>query len=616
MNGFHAKPLSLLVIWASTLIFTSHALSATTLAFQLAQAVLPDDPKTLPNAAPVRLIPPRSVAPKAISDNRSKQSVISKVYTPVSPSDGSDGPVAIQTLSDLDSDSVGIIDDTNGGLGIEMWQGSSRSFVTRAIALLPSRIRSPTMRKLMRRLLLTQAVAPKRIKSQPGLLALRVGALFASGDIKSALALISSTSSRPAEEYLARIGIDGRLFGNDTAGACQMVRAYSDEFRGVYWQQAIAFCLAMAGKKAEAALMSDVLAERSNAIHPAFFAAMERLSGATPPKIVSLMGPSALILSLMRSAGLALPEDITEKASPAAVRAIALSPNAALDIRLTAAEEAVELGVIDSKTLGEIYNAVTFEPAVLENAVANASKIWGAGGRALLVQAAMQSESALARAKIMAAALQLARKNGRWRLMALGFAPLVGALTPSSELAWFSGDAARILIVANDAVSARKWLALANERGMREGPKIELWPLNILLSEDAIDNITSEEILTWWKAWANASEGGAVRVRTFFSLINSMGVAIPSELWAMIPDDGKPEKNYGPGASVRNALSQAAAAGSRGGTVVLSLIALGARGTGPENLYAVELSIAALKRVGFDKEAQAIALEMAIEAGL
>jgi len=440
--------------------------------------------------------------------------------------------------------------------------------------------------------------------------------LFASGDIKSALALISSTSSRPAEEYLARIGIDGRLFGNDTAGACQMVRAYSDEFKGVYWQQAIAFCLAMAGKKAEAALMSDVLAERSNTIHPAFFAAMERLSGAAPPEIVSLIGPSALILSLMRSAGLALPEDITEKASPAAVRAIALSPNAALDIRLTAAEEAVEVGVLDSKTLGEIYNAVTFEPAVLVNAVANASKRWGAGGRALLVQAAIQSASAAARAKIMAAGLQLARKNGRWRLMALGFAPLVGALTPSPELAWFSGDAARILIAANDVVAARKWLAVANERGLRDRQKIELWPLHILLSEDAIDNITSEEILTWWKAWANASEGRAVRVRTFFSLINSMGVAIPSELWAMIPDDGKTEKNYGPGASVRNALSQAAAAGSRGGTVVLSLIALGERGTGPENLYAVEMSIAALKRVGFDKEAQAIALEMAIESGL
>jgi len=95
-----------------------------------------------------------------------------------------------------------------------------------------------------------------------------------------------------------------------------------------------------------------------------------------------------------------------------------------------------------------------------------------------------------------------------------------------------------------------------------------------------------------------------------------MGVTIPSELWAIISDDANAVKNYGPRTSVRNALSQAVAAGSRGGTVVLSLIALGDRGTDPENLSAVEISIAGLKRVGFDKEAQAIALEIAIEAGL
>ena len=584
--------------------------------FQLAQAVSQNNTEAQPNPGPVLLVPRRSVAPETTSGNKSQQLLSPQVYRPISPSDGSDGPVAIQTLSDLDSDSVGIIDDTKGGLGIEMWRGTSRAFVTRALAMLPVRVRSPAMRNLMQRLLLTQAVAPKRIKVKPGLLALRVGALFASGDLKSALALISSTSSRPTDEYLARIGIDGRLFGNDTAGACQRIRAYSNEFKGVYWQQAIAFCLAMAGKKAEAALMSDVLAERSSTIHPAFFAAMEKLSGASPPRVESLTGPSALLLSLMRSAGLALPEDITEKASPAAMRAIALSPNAALDIRLTAAEEAVDVGVLDRKTLVEIYNAVNFEDTVLKNPLVNASKNWDSGARALLIQAAMNSESPGTRAKIIAEALKLAREKGQWRLMALGFAPMVGTLMPSSELAWFLGDAARILIAANNLEAARNWVSFAKEEELRDGKKAELWPLYVLLSENPNGIATQEALLTWWKARGNTNEDSATRIRTFFSLINSMGVTIPSELWAIISDDPKPVKNYGPRASVRNALSQAAAVGSPGGTVVLSLIALGDRGTDPENLFAAEISIVALKRLGFDEEARAIALEIAIEAGL
>ncbi len=616
MNGSPAKLISLRLVFASFLILAFYISPVAGSPFQLAQATSPNNIKSQPNPGPVRLVPRRSVAPETTSGTSSQHSLPPKAYKPIFPSEGSDGPVAIQTLSDLDSDSVGIIDDTNGGLGIEMWQGTSRAFVTRAIAMLPSRVRSPAMRNLMQRLLLTQAVAPKRIKVQPGLLALRVGALFALGDLKSALALISSTSGKPSEEYLARIGIDGRLFGNDTAGACQMIRAYSNEFKGIYWQQAIAFCLAMAGKKAEAALMSDVLAERSSNIHPAFFSAMERLSGGTPPRVESLPGPSALLLSIMRAAGLELPEDITEKASPAAIRAIALSPNAALDIRLTAAEEAVEVGVLDRKTLVEIYNAVNFENINLESALENASKNWDAGGRALLIQAAMNSELPAKRAKIIASALQLARKKGQWRLMALGFAPIVGALKPSSDLAWFLGDAARVLIAANDMVAARNWLSFAKEQELRGVKKVALWPLSVLLSEDPVGMATTEAILTWWKARGSPNEDNATRIRTFFSLINSMGVTIPSELWAIISDDVNTVNNYGPRASVRNALSQAAAAGSRGGTVVLSLIALGDRGTGPENLSAVEMSIEALKRIGFDKEAQAIALEIAIEAGL
>jgi hypothetical protein len=247
--------------------------------------------------------------------------------------------------------------------------------------------------------------------------------------------------------------------------------------------------------------------------------------------------------------------------------------------------------------------------------VAIASKNWDAGARALLIQAAMKSELPATRAKIITAALQMAREKGKFRLMALGLAPMVIALTPSSELLWFSGDAARILIAANDVGGARRWLSFAKTQDLKDDKKAGLWPLYVLLSEDPIALATPEAILTWWKARGGVSEDKGTRIRTFFSLINSMGVTIPSELWT-VSDDANPVKNYGPRASVRNALSQAAAVGSRGGAVVLSLIALGSRGPVPENLPAVEMSIAALKRLGFDKEAQAIALETAIESGL
>ena len=140
-----------------------------------------------------------------------------------------------------------------------------------------------------------------------------------------------------------------------------------EEFKAIYWQQAMAYCLALAGKTVEAALMSDILAERSASVHPAFFAAMDRLSGSLPPAIDSLSDPSALYLSMMRTASIALPLDVVTKATAAVTKAIALSPNAPLDLRLAAAESAAERGILASKILADIYSAVPFEASGVEH---------------------------------------------------------------------------------------------------------------------------------------------------------------------------------------------------------------------------------------------------------
>jgi hypothetical protein len=636
MTGSRANLVTTFAIVASALCLGLQAHSSTLLGLQVAQAnppevtppeatkpeVTPQEAipqeaaKPKPISAPVRLGPRRSILDGGPPSGNVANPKSSSDYKPVSPSDGSDGAVVIQTLNELDPDSVGVIDDASGGLGAEMWQGIDRSFVAQAIASLPARVRSPTMRNLMRRLLLTQAVAPKGEKSEPGLFQLRVKALFASGDLKSALSLIASAPTGSREEYLVRFGIDGRLFQNNTAGACQRVRAYSDEFKGVYWQQVAAFCLAMAGKRAEASLMSDVLAERSDAIHPAFFAAMERLSGATPPHIVSLTSPSALHLSLMRSAGLALPDDTTENASPAALRAIALSPNATLDLRLVAAEKAVDIGVLDGKTLAEIYSAVAFDPAVFKRATRHAAANWGPGGRALLVQAAKKSTTSAKRTKLIQSALKLARQKGGWRVTALAYGPMVAALTPSKETSWFAGDAARILIVAGDIAGARKWLAYAKGQGLKSQQKSALWPLSIFLSDAGVASIAPKDITNWWNGRAAAGAGALVQARTLFSLLSAMGVTVPFKLWAKLLDGGSGTQAFVPSAAVRNALSRAAVTGSRGGTVAMALVAVGERGSGVNNLSAMEMAISALKKIKFEAEAKSIALEAAIEAGL
>ena len=539
-----------------------------------------------------------------------------KGYIPISPSRRVNTPVAVQSLQELDRDSIGLLDDNQGGLGADMWSGISRSLVTRLLVLLPSRINSPIMRNLMRRLLLTEAVAPKKVRSQPALLPLRIGALFETGDLKSALALISLTSNRTSEEGLARIGIDGRLFGNDTAGACQLVQVQSDQFKGVYWQKAAAFCLAMAGKMAQANLISDVLAENTNSLNPAFFSAMDKLSGAASPKISSLKGPSALMLSLMRSAGLILPKDVIEDASPSALRLISLSPNAPIEVRLAAGELARVLGVIGSKRLGEIYNVIDSDSTLITNPIQYLSENWGPKGRAFLAQIVEKQEDTVERAKIIDEALKLAQKQGEWKITALAMVPYVETIEPSADLAWFSGTAARIFIATGNYKSARNWLESSKDQEMKLSNRMDLYPLLTLITKSDVTRVQVVELRDWWKTQNVLGDGGLAKARTFFSLLNSMGVAIPSDLWAEVLDDGQPIKKFGPKATIRNALSQVAEDGSRGATVAMTLIALGERGILDQNLFAAEMSIKALRRIGLKQEARAIALETAIVAGL
>ena len=71
------------------------------------------------------------------------------------------GGMKIQNLGGLNPDSVGILDDDKGGLGASLWRGSSRATVAGLLARMPVRYRSPTLRDLATRLLLTQAEAPR-----------------------------------------------------------------------------------------------------------------------------------------------------------------------------------------------------------------------------------------------------------------------------------------------------------------------------------------------------------------------------------------------------------------------------------------------------------------------
>lgn len=586
---------------------------------QFAQAVSPS-----PAAGPVRLGPRRAIVPAPVDGPANtpptKTAPVDTPTTPMSPS-GEAGPVEIQTLQAVDADSVGVIDDKDGGLGVDMWGGADRNYIGRVVALLPRNVSSPTMRDLMRRLLLTRAMAPPRVAPGPGLLPLRVDALFALGDLEAAMSLIASAPIAPLDEHLLRTEVESRFFQQDTTGACGQVRGAAQDYKDAYWQQAMAYCLALAGKTAEAALLSDILAERSSAVHPAFFAAMDRLSGAPPPDVESLTSPSALYLSMMRTASLALPGDVSRKASASVQNAVALSPNATIELRLEAAEKAAERGILSGKTLTEIYGAVSFEESALSNPLEQATADWGPKARALLIRTVESQTVPAARAEVLQRALQLARQKGGYRVMAVAVRPLLLPLSPTPELEWFAGTAARSLLTAGDGGAARPWIELGLKQEKENAGEAAipgaLWPLAVLTGIEPIDSVSPVALVAWWQSRNQEGPETAINAaRAYYALLDSLDIAIPSALWTPLLGTAPPENMQIPGPGLQSALRRAADAGHKGEVVGLAMVALGETGPTANNLHAVGMAARALRKVGLMGEAQQIIVEAAIDAGL
>lgn len=581
------------------------------------------------NPAPIRLGPRRDVQmpPPAPAEQPPPS-----LSTPVFPSEGGGGPVQTEILKDIDGDSIGTLGDAQGGLGAAMWQGVDRVFVERLIALLPERQRSPAMRAMTRRLLLTNAAAPPRRGPGPSLLALRIGALFAAGDLSSALELIAAAPVGQIEESLVRTEVEARLFRFDTSGACNIVRGAAREFRGLYWQQAGAFCLALSDRREEAALMSDVLAERTDAVHPSFFAAMERLGGAAPPVVESLSEPTALTIAMMRAANLTLPGDVTEKASPSALQAIALSPNASVALRLVAAEDAASLGVLSPPELLQIYGAAVFEEGALEQALERVESDWGPKGRALIVRAAAASPSPESRARLLQKGFAVARAKGGAQLMNIAAQPVLAEIQPSEELAWFAADAARAFITVGDIDRAAAWLATVGQGEAGSALRAEAWPLIVLMAAHQVSPetvppapvpamamtpaVAPEAAREWWRTLDQAGVDVVARARVLFSLLESLAIPVPPELWALVLGRATVGDVTVPPAGIRNALYHAARTRSRGASVGLAMAAIGSRGPGADTLPAMEQAIRALSAVGLTAEARQLALETAVAAGL
>ena len=565
---------------------------------------------------PVRLLPPASQGAAPPPPAAAPDPGVERTTAPPGALAGPE--VRVDTLKTLDFDSAGTLTDAEGGLGARMWQGTPRPLVESLLPKLPANVVSPAMRGLMRRLLLTPAVAPEGPSQGGSLIVERVRILAAMGDQAGVSALLEAIPGRANNPILLRLETDVRFLGNDNARACSTAAGQVREGRDTYWLKAFSFCQALAGEVGKARLASGLLREMGED-DPVFTQIMDRFAGGAPAPLASLRNPTPLHIAMARAANVQLPKDVLGASTPGMLRTISISPNAPIDVRLDAAERAEAAGALPTEALRQLYMGVSFTEQDLANPLSKAEAESGPLSRALLYRTAMIQSVPAAQAEPVAKALALARRGGRYASAVRVFLPVLKRIPATADMLWLAPEAARAALFAGDTEAARGWFAVL--RGAAHVDKdaaaalASLVPLAKLSGSVEGQGFQAADLGKWWET-VKSRENARALAETFLSLYDLMVEPVPAEAWDPLLQAAERTPVPVAGAALWARLESAARNRRGGETVMFALLALGEGGPGQADAFTLTRVLKALEAAGFKTEARAIAIEAAVALGL
>jgi hypothetical protein len=523
----------------------------------------------------------------------------------------STGAIVVDPLAPIDPDWAGPLTPAQGGYAATLWQGTPRALV---VALLPrlTATDSPALQVLANRLLLSNAVAPgpppqDGAGEQANLVDMRLDRLIAAGQVESASAVLAQIPNRG--EPLERRGVELAFLADDTKSACARVAEGVRQYRSPWWSRALIACQALSGDGAGAALGLDLLHEQKAPRDDAF-ETLVQIVGGRKAKLEHLPDPSPLHLALLAASKLPLPADALSGASPAVLRLWAGAERAPLAQRLVAGERAAAFGALPIDTLRALYDKVELTPEDRANPLSRAATEKGARGHALLYEAAKAQPLGSARAEILQALVAQARKDGDLVLVARIIEPLVLEMKPSGDIAWFAGDATRVLLLTGHMAEARGWFAIADKNTARG-----LFPIaRLAVGRDIAwdEKQLGGAIEAVLKA---GGEGGARAAATVLALLaafdDPVGAADWAPLFARLPLASLDL----PGAPIWFDLPRAAAGHRVGETVLLALVTAGEGDRLTAQPTRLTHAIAGLRGIGLEGDARALAVEAALGAG-
>jgi len=552
----------------------------------------------------------------------------------------SDG-IFIDHLEDIGTESIGIINDEQGGLGINLWQSSSRELVINLLGLLPEKYSSQVLRNLVTRLLLTNAIAPTKSgigRNDPNadLNYLRALKLFGMGEVD--LTIEFTNLALPGSESLlfSILYLDSLFLVNDLHRACNAVEKLSLTLEDLYLKKSLVFCQIMAGDKDLARLGIELLREDNK---DADFFNIANILISEESREINLSDPlNPLKFSMMRTGNILIASDSLTDPKLSMLRMISMSPNVELKDRITAAERAAMSGALSSEELLEIYSGINLTSEDLGNVSIISENENDYRNKAILLIAAQNNESMMAKAEILSSFFSKARKDGFYLLSAQMSKSELLKIEPSTDLIWFADQAFSALLVIGENAEAVRWFRFLESHlsdPVAYRTFLKIWPL-AKISGDKNLYVDGKLLQEWIESTLNVTapliseENGdkkmhknlARKVNLVLVLLDALGESADEELWQILfrdfqlqsPDLYQEESS--PNIGIINSLRKSAQNSKLGETVLFAVLSSGSGDFRTLNQHAIAELIYSLTLIGLDLDARKLAIEIATQSGV
>lgn len=358
-----------------------------------------------------------------------------------------------------DAFSTGTLDRAGGALPATLWRDSDPQKLDFLLGQAPSRPAAPSLGEAMKRTLLSPGAGPEG--AAPSLGGKKLLALARAGFIDEARTVESISSAARDDAWTEQAVAVIDLLTDDTAAACQRSAGLSSGRDEIFWVKLRVFCYAQAGERDAADLTLKILRERGAVTANDDQYLNASATGAAPKTPLPIV--TALQYAIGKSFGAPIAPGLLANADGGVLVAVARDASLATATRISAAEQAVAMGVMDAGVLAGIIRSASFEVSEIGNAPAIArERASDPLMDALLFQSVQEMTAPeFIRDKAQRIALSLDLADSFHRAYALSvlyadeIAALEGVILSPEEAARFA--VARMAV--GDSVGASRWLA-------------------------------------------------------------------------------------------------------------------------------------------------------------